>query len=75
MARWLTLHNVIAIYAALALIVVSATGVWILRPQWIDPAVGQLTPLRDAWANGQSAGEWLWQRMKSDTRPASAESR
>ena len=47
-ARWFNLHNVLGIYTALALLVLSVTGVWILRPEWIEPGVKLVSPIRSA---------------------------
>ena len=47
-ARWFNLHNVLGIYTALALLVLSITGVWMLRPDWIEPGVTLVSPIRGA---------------------------
>ena len=47
-ARWYNLHNVMGTYTALALLVLSITGVWILRPEWIEPGAKLVSPIRSA---------------------------
>lgn len=48
LARWFSLHNVIGLYSAIAIFILSATGVWILKPEWVEPAINTATPLRGA---------------------------
>jgi uncharacterized iron-regulated membrane protein len=48
LARWFSLHNFIGLYSAAAIFILSATGVWILAPEWVEPAVKIATPLRGA---------------------------
>ena len=48
LARWFSLHNVIGLYSAIAIFILSATGVWILKPEWVEPAVKIATPIRGA---------------------------
>ena len=48
LARWFSLHNFIGLYSAIAIFVVSATGVWMLKPEWVEPAIEMVTPLRSA---------------------------
>lgn len=48
LARWFSLHNFIGLYSAIAIFILSATGVWILKPDWVEPAVDAATPLRGA---------------------------
>lgn len=48
LARWFSLHNVVGVYSAIAVFILSATGVWILKPDWVDPVVDVATPLRGA---------------------------
>ena len=47
-ARWFSLHNFIGLYSAIAIFILSATGVWILKPEWVEPAVTAATPIRGA---------------------------
>jgi uncharacterized iron-regulated membrane protein len=37
--RLLDLHNLFAVYLYLPLIIIAVTGVYFLRPDWIDPAI------------------------------------
>ncbi len=48
LARWFSLHNFIGLYSAVAIFILSATGVWILKPEWVDPAAKIATPIRSA---------------------------
>jgi uncharacterized iron-regulated membrane protein len=48
LARWFSLHSVIGLYSAIAIFILSATGVWILKPEWVEPAINVATPLRGA---------------------------
>jgi uncharacterized iron-regulated membrane protein len=48
LARWFSLHNVIGLYSAIAIFTLSATGVWILKPEWVEPAISVATPMRGA---------------------------
>ena len=48
LARWFSLHNFIGLYSAVAIFILSATGVWILKPDWVEPAFNVATPLRGA---------------------------
>lgn len=48
LARWFSLHNFIGLYAAVAIFILSATGVWMLKPEWVEPAVETVTSLRGA---------------------------
>ncbi len=48
LARWFSLHNFIGLYSAIAIFILSATGVWILKPEWVEPAIKVATPLRGA---------------------------
>jgi uncharacterized iron-regulated membrane protein len=45
-ARWFSLHNVIGVYSAIGLFILSLTGVWMLKPEWIDPPVSIVSPIR-----------------------------
>jgi uncharacterized iron-regulated membrane protein len=59
LARWYSLHNVLGIYCAFGLLILSVTGVWLLRPDWVEPAVTIASPIREAplstaLANGHS---------------------
>ena len=66
-ARWFNLHNVLGIYAALALLVLSITGVWMLRPEWIEPGVTLVSPIRGAPA------ETMIAKVSSCPSPTNAE--
>ena len=48
LARWFSLHNFIGLYSAIAIFIVSATGVWMLKPEWVEPAIETVTSLRSA---------------------------
>jgi uncharacterized iron-regulated membrane protein len=44
--RLLSLHNLAAVWLLVPTFVVTLTGVYILKPHWFDPVLGQLSPLR-----------------------------
>lgn len=48
LARWFSLHNFVGLYSAFAIFVLSATGVWILKPEWVEPALKVATPIHGA---------------------------
>jgi uncharacterized iron-regulated membrane protein len=51
LARWFNLHNFFGFYSAIAIFMLSASGVWMLKPEWVDPAVRTISPIRDAPAD------------------------
>lgn len=48
LARITNFHNIVAVYATIGLAILSATGVWILKPHWIDPAVDMFSTIEKA---------------------------
>jgi uncharacterized iron-regulated membrane protein len=69
--RLLDLHNVFAVYLYLPLLIIAVTGVYFLRPDWIDPAISLVsvdrTPDRDALARLSKPGS-----CESRTTPGQA---
>lgn len=43
---WLSAHNLVAVYGLLVLLAVCASGVWLAKPGWVDPAVSLASPIR-----------------------------
>ena len=62
--RLLDLHNLLAVYLYVPLLIIAATGVYFLRPDWIDPAISLVSIDREPDPNA------LAQVSKPGTCPA-----
>lgn len=46
LAKLRNLHDFVAIYATVGLVLLSATGVWMLKPNWVDPVISPISKVR-----------------------------
>jgi uncharacterized iron-regulated membrane protein len=69
--RLLDLHNLFAVYLYVPLLILAVTGVYIIKPYWIDPAISLVsmvrTPDADALARASKPGS-----CKARTTPGQA---